>query len=198
MPRKRRVEVPNGIFHVTTRGCNKGPIFAGDPTRELHLALLSQTVDEFEWVCHAYVQMDNHYHGLVQTPHANLAAGMQYLNGSYAQAFNRLTGRSGHLFRGRFHSVRIEWDGQLWEASRYIVLNRVRAGACASVDDWRWSSYAATAGLAPRPAFLTTELFEARFGTPDRYRRFIAEGCAYTSLRGLLAAFDRTGARLGV
>ena len=150
MPRAPRIEVPNGHFHVTTRGCNKGSIFAGDSTRELHLALLGQTVEDYEWICHGYCQMDNHFHLHVQTPHANLAAGMQFLNGRYAQAFNRIEGRSGHVFQGRFHSVRITWDGQLWETARYVVLNRVRARACRYVDDWRWSSYRATAGLAPR------------------------------------------------
>jgi REP element-mobilizing transposase RayT len=197
VPRKPRVEVPNGVFHVTTRGCNKQPIFDGDATRELHLALLAQTVEEYGWLCHAYCQMDNHFHLLLQTPHANLSAGMRFLNGTYAQAFNREVHRSGHLFQGRFHSVPIVWDGQLWETARYVVLNRVRAGAAPAVEDWRWSSYAATAAIAPRPAFLTTELVLARFRVPDRYRQFVAEGSEHSSLRGLLAAFDRVGTRLG-
>jgi REP element-mobilizing transposase RayT len=197
VPRKPRVEVPNGFFHVTTRGCDKRTIYDGEATRELHLALLAQTVEEYEWLCHAYCQMDNHFHLLVQTPHANLSAGMQFLNGAYAQAFNREKHRSGHLFQGRFHSVRIVWDGQLWETARYVVLNRVRAGSCSTAEDWRWSSYAATAGIAPRPTFLTTDLILSRFGGPDRYRRFVSEGTPYASLRGLLAALDRVGPRLG-
>jgi REP element-mobilizing transposase RayT len=197
MPRPHRVEVPNGIFHVTTRGCDKRAIYDGDATRELQLALLAQTVEEYDWLCHAYCQMDNHFHLLVQTPHANLSDGMRFLNGAYAQAFNRETHRSGHLFQGRFHSVRIVWDGQLWEAARYVVLNRVRARSCRSVEEWRWSSYAATAGLAPKPTFLTTELLLSRFRAPDRYRRFIAEGSSHASLRGLLAVCDRSGTRRG-
>jgi putative transposase len=199
MPRQRRIEVPGGFFHVTSRGCNRCPIYDGDASRELHLALLGQTVHQFAWTCHAYCQMDNHFHLLLQTPNANLSAGMQFLNGAYAQAFNRHGDRSGHLFQGRFHSVIIRWDGQLWEAERYTVLNRVRARACARAADWPWSSYPAAAGLAPRPPFLTVETTLARFGDPAdsrtraRYRGFIADGVAEKTLRGALSRYENCG-----
>lgn len=196
--------MPGGFFHVTARGCNRGPIYAGDETRELHIALLAQTVDEFGWICHAYCQMDNHFHLVLQTPEPTLSAGMQFLNGTYAQAFNRRTGRSGHLFQGRFHSVLIEWDEQLRETERYTVLNRVRAGACAQPRDWRWCSYPATAGLAPAPAFLTVETTLARFGDASdkaaraRYRAFVAEGVAARTLGAVLALSARRGAQLAL
>jgi REP element-mobilizing transposase RayT len=177
-------------------------VFAGDWTRELHLALLAQTVDDFEWKCHAYCQMDNHFHLVVQTPEGNLSEGMQFLNGTYAQAFNRDQGRSGHLFQGRFHSVLIEWEGQLRESERYTVLNRVRAKACSRPEDWKWSSYPASAGLVPRPAFLTVDVTLAPFGDPRdratraRYRAFIAEGTQAVSHRGLMSEFDKRGRQL--
>ena len=38
---------------------------------------------------HAYVLMSNHYHLLVQTPHANLSRAVQWLNVAYVVWFNR-------------------------------------------------------------------------------------------------------------
>jgi REP element-mobilizing transposase RayT len=50
--------------------------------------------------------MNSHIHLVIETPDANVSAGMQYLCGRYAQSFNHAHGVTGHLFQGRFHSVR--------------------------------------------------------------------------------------------
>ena len=52
--------------------------------------------------------MDNHYHLLVQTPDANLSAGMRQLNGVFTQLANRTHGRVGHVFQGRFKAILID------------------------------------------------------------------------------------------
>jgi putative transposase len=194
MPRKSRIQVPGGLYHVTSRGCNRCAIYDGPASRELHLALLGQVVEDYGWRCHAYCQMDNHFHLLLETPDANLSDGMQLLNGAYAQEYNAAAGRSGHLFQGRFHSVMIERESQLLETARYIVLNRVRCRAVADAADWPWSSYAATAGLVAPPPFLTIEWILGRFGDPAgassrlRYRAFVETGSPASTLRGLLAS----------
>ena len=70
--------------------------------------------------------MDNHYHLLVQTPDANLSAGMRQLNGVYTQLANRTHGRVGHVFQGRFKAILVDEDNYLLELARYVVLNPVR------------------------------------------------------------------------
>ena len=200
MPRKPRLDFAGAIHHITSRGVEQRRIYLEDAHRELHLAMLGETVERFGWECHAYCQMDNHYHLLVRTPEANLACGMQYLNGAYAQAFNRLCNRSGHLFQGRFGQVLVEREAHLLAVIRYTVLNRVRARACADVADWPWSSYRATAGLGPAPAFLQTDWTLKQFHARDRiraraaYREFVGRGPGGVSLVGvLLAEKARTG-----
>jgi REP-associated tyrosine transposase len=112
--------------------------------------MLGHVVREMRWRCLAYCLMDNHVHLLIETPLANLAPGMQRLHGVYAQKHNARHGRSGHLFQGRYGSVRIRSDAQLWTAVAYIVRNPVEAGLCADPDGWPWSSHRATlAGRAP-------------------------------------------------
>jgi len=124
--------------------------------------------------------MANHYHLLVETPMPNLSAGMQYLNGSYAQWFNELHGVSGHVFERRFFSRAIESTHDLLELVRYVVLNPVRAGVCDSADQWRRSSYLTLAGEARPTAFLTSGWVLDHFGTDKQraqkaFRTFIRD-----------------------
>lgn len=125
--------------------------------------------------------MSNHYHLLVETVEPTLSRGMRQLNGVYTQRFNRLQGRVGHLFQGRFKAILVEKEAYLLELCRYVVLNPVRAKLVRAAKDWRWSSYRATAGLAEAPRFLATDwvlgqFSEKRDEAQRRYRRFVAAG----------------------
>ena len=101
--------------------------------------------ERFNWLCHAYCLMTNHYHLMVETPDGNLAKGMRQLNGVYTQRINRRHRRSGHVFQGRYTAVLSKCDAHLLELARYVVLNPVRAGMV-DAQAWRWSSYRATTG----------------------------------------------------
>jgi REP element-mobilizing transposase RayT len=46
---------------------------------------------------HAYCLMRNHFHLVVETPHANLVAGMKWFLGTYTNRFNRRHEQVGHL-----------------------------------------------------------------------------------------------------
>jgi hypothetical protein len=107
--------------------------------------------------------MTNHYHLLVETPNANLARGMRHLNGVYAQAFNRRYGRDGHLFQGRYGAILVQKDEHLLGAVRYILRNPLRAGMCERVEEWPWSSHAASVGTRP-PGFLAVDALLANLG----------------------------------
>jgi putative transposase len=148
VPRKPREEVDGGIFHVFARGNDKRVIFRDDNDRRMYLALLRGTVRHCRWCVLAYCLMSNHVHLLLETPKANLAEGMRRMHGAYAQRFNARHGSCGHVFQGRFGSVRIETDEQLWAVAVYIARNPVDAGVCPRPEDWPWSSHAATLGGA--------------------------------------------------
>jgi putative transposase len=100
--------------------------------------------------------MDTHVHLVIETVEPNLSAGMQRLLGGYAFAFNQRYGRFGHLFAGRFASIPVETESHVFEVCAYVVLNPVRAFLVRSPEDWRWSSYRASAGLVSPPPFLET------------------------------------------
>ncbi len=180
MPRPPRLQVAAGIYHVTSRGNRKQPIFADDRDREQFLKILGIVVAKRRWVCHAYCLMPNHFHLVLETPEPNLSDGMRQLNGTYAQWFNRKFGLKGHLFEGRFFAVLVESDWHLLELSRYVVLNPVRAKLAHDAEGWRWSSYRAAVSAVPPPAFLTTSWVLERFGErPEKaraaFRRFVQE-----------------------
>jgi len=127
--------------------------------------------------------MPNHYHLVVETPDGNLSRGMRQVNGVYTQRFNRRYKRVGHLFQGRYKAILIEKDSHLLEVACYIVLNPVRAKLAESPEEWKWSSFRATAGLTkPHPA-LTTDWVLSQFGQKralagKRYTKFVHEGAS--------------------
>jgi putative transposase len=139
MARRARRELPDGAFHVTSVGVNGEDIFVDDEDRSNFVRLLHATVRLYRWRCYAYCLMTTHYHLLVESPLEALSDGLRRLNGFHAQAFNKRHGRRGHLFGDRFSAFVVEGDEYFEAASRYILLNPVRAEMCATARDWPWS-----------------------------------------------------------
>jgi putative transposase len=181
MARPLRLEYPNALYHVTSRGDGRGAIYRDDEDRDIQLTVVEEVVKRFNWTVHAYCLMGNHYHLLIETPDGNLSKGMRQLNGVYTQRFNRRHDHTGHVFQGRFKGIIVQKESYLLELARYIVLNPVRASMVRSAKDWPYSSYRATAGLVDPPVWLATDwilsAFAARKGVAqERYRAFVAEG----------------------
>lgn len=165
---------------MTSRGAEGRDVFLDDLDRRLFLTELGEVVQDRSWVCPAYCLMTNHFHLLIQTPHADLAVGMHRLNSVHANYFNRRYDHVGHLFQSRYTAIVIENESHLLEACRYVVLNPVRAGLCRRPGRWPWSSYRATAGYVRPPAFLAADWILGQFGnTPRqavlRYVEFVAD-----------------------
>ena len=153
MARQLRIEYPGALYHVTSRGNERRPIFWSVQDRLVFLVFLGLAARRFGWSVTAWVLMTNHFHLVIQTPEPNLSRGMQWLNGKYAGWFNKRHGRVGHLFQGRFKARLIEGETYFKRAIRYVVLNPVRAKMVEHPRDYRWSSYGITAGLAVAPTW---------------------------------------------
>jgi REP element-mobilizing transposase RayT len=83
MARKLRVEYPGAIYHVMSRGNRREKICRGDRDRTEFQRALAEVCARTDWQIHAWVIMPNHFHLLVETPRANLVAGMKWLLGTY-------------------------------------------------------------------------------------------------------------------
>ena len=186
MARPLRLEFAGALYHITSRGDRRENIYEDDADRRMFMSLLDQVSKSYNWRCHAYCLMDNHYHLLVETPEGNLSQGMRQLNGVYTQNYNRIHNRAGHVFQGRYKAILVEKQSYLLELSRYIVLNPVRAEMVRSAIGWPWSSYRATIGQCTAPYCLTTDWILAAFSNRksraiELYKKFVKEGRRQTS-----------------
>jgi len=154
MARPLRIEFAQAVYHVTSRGDCREPIFQDDKDRLLFVDLLGHALERFDACALAYCLMDNHYHLVVCTRQPNLSALMRHVNGVFTQRVNRRHGNVGHVFQGRYKAILVDRDAYLLEVCRYVDLNPVRAGMVASPQDWAWSSYRALTCASRAPPWL--------------------------------------------
>ncbi len=187
MARPLRLELAGALYHVTSRGDGREDIFLSDEDRIAWLETLAEVCKRFNWVCHAYCQMTNHYHMVIETPDANLSKGMRQLNGVSTQRFNRTHRRVGHVFQGRFKAILVDKDSYLLELARYVVLNPLRAKMVLRLEQWPWSSFLATCGQTAKPNWLQTDFVLAQFAAQRaraiaKYVAFVHEGAKLPSV----------------
>ncbi len=169
MARPLRIEFPGALYHVTSRGDRREPIYRDDDDRREHLEVLAQALDRFDAQALSYCLMGNHYHLVLHTRQPNLSRLMRHLNGVYTQRFNRRHGLVGHLLQGRFKAILVDRDAYLVALCRYVERNPVAARLVASPADWPWSSCRAHLGLEPSPPWLDTDgLHGHLLGHPPR------------------------------
>ncbi len=163
MARKIRIEFEGALYHVMARGNQGRAIYSDDQDRKLWLETLTEACEKTGWHIHAYVLMGNHYHLLLETPEANLVAGMKWLQGTYTQRYNSRHKVFGHLFQGRYKALLVDGAGNyLAVVSTYIHLNPARAKLIAigtePLTRHGWSSYPAYVETSvQRPKWLVTE-----------------------------------------
>jgi REP element-mobilizing transposase RayT len=180
MPRKPRREFAGAIHHVIARGIAGCAIVDDNEDRRELVSRLGPVSGRFGWRVHAYCLMDTHLHTVIETPEPTLGLGMQRLLGGYALEFNQRHGRHGHLFASRYSASLVEKDAYLLEVCVYVVLNPVRAGLVTAPEDWVWSSYRSTAGIAEAEPFLETSLVSGMLSPePERaaelYRQLVRD-----------------------
>jgi len=181
MARPLRIEIEDGLYHVTSRGWQRQVLVRDDRDRQRWLDLLDRVAMRCGWRVFACVLMSNHFHLYLRTPQPNLSAGMHDLNSGYASDFNRRYRRCGALLQGRFKAVLVEDQSHALELSRYVHLNPVRARIVERPEEYGWSSYRDYLRTRQAPAWLDcdTVLGElARDCSQARraYRRFVEAG----------------------
>lgn len=191
MARKLRIEYPGAVYHVMSRGDHQDLIFTDDHDRKTFLNTLTEACEKTGWIVHAYVLMGNHYHLLLETPEANLASGMKWLQGTYTQRFNSRHKVHGHLFQGRYKALNIDDDdGYLLTVSTYIHLNPVRARLVGcepgQLQQFAWSSFPAYIGPPnKRPNWLETKRVFGGMGLGPDSSRIRRRYAAWVDARAL-------------
>ena len=190
MARPLRLEYEGAIYHVMARGNERGAIFRLNRDRLRFIEKLGESAQTYHVRVYAYTLMRNHWHGLIETPRGNLSAFMQQFNTSYTTYYNTKNQRVGHLYSGRYKAPLIEGDDYLLRLSRYIHLNPVHIAAFDELPGeekvkrlraYRWSSFPAYVGLAPRQEWMDYDPLLALIAVnaPIRsvaYARFVETG----------------------
>lgn len=170
MARKIRLEYAGASYHVINRGNYRQNVFGGQGAAEAFERCLAETSVRFGWRVHAYVIMRNHFHLAVETPEPNLSEGMKFLQGTWANRFNRYRGLVGRPFQGRYKALHVEPGKTLAQVANYIHLNPARAKIVPAEKsgEFRWSSLWHYLSAEKRPDWLCagTVLLEAG-GLPD-------------------------------
>lgn len=170
MPRKLRVEYPGAIYHVMNRGDRREPIFKDDVDHRRFLETLEEACGKTDWQVLAYCLMPNHFHLVVETPQANLVAGMKWFLGTYTGRFNRRHKLFGHLFSGRYKALIVDGSGNgyLRAVCDYVHLNPARAKLLQKEEPlrtYRWSSFPEyLKAPTKRPAWVRVERLLGEYG----------------------------------
>ena len=172
MPRQPRIEYAGAVYHVMCRGDRRESVFRDDRDYMMFLATLREACGRCGWRVHAYVLMNNHYHMLLETPEANLVAGMRWLQGTYSTRFNVRHRECGHLFQGRYKALVVSGEGRYFSTvAEYIHLNPGRIKGYEferrRLEDHKWGSYPAYVNKAKRPEWLCLERVLGRQGLKD-------------------------------
>ncbi len=154
MPRKGRLHIPGGCYHVIGRGLERRYIFKHAEDKEEFLARLGENLSRSGAQCLAWAMMSNHYHLLIRVDTKPLSKLMAPVLSGYAGYYNRRYRRAGYVFQNRFQSILCDIESYLLALIRYIHLNPVRAGMLedlGALDRYRWTGHAGILGRHSRP-----------------------------------------------
>jgi len=115
-----RVVLPHMPHHVVQRGHNRQVVFAGDEDYERYLEDLRELSSALDIRVYAYCLMTNHVH-LLLGPGEEVAAMGRLMKALAARATryrNRLEGRSGTLWEGRYKSSPVQTETYLLACTR--------------------------------------------------------------------------------
>lgn len=177
MPRRLRIHVPAGVYHVTLRGNHREPIFFAGADRSLLNVIVARALEKFEARLHAYCWMTNHVHLVLQAGREPISRPMHDIAAEFARAMQVKLQTSGHFFERRYHAVLVDADSYLLQLVRYVHRNPIDAGIAKRIDDYAWSSHHNYMGTRHDPwvtTNLVSDMFDAeRARAIPAYRAFV-------------------------
>ena len=189
--------VPNCPHHVVQRGHNRNAVFVTDQDYQYYLENLKEWKSKLAIKLYAWCLMTNHIHLIVE-PGANamrVSELMKRVNGRQSAYTNKLEGRSGSLWEGRYKTSPIQRETYLLNCCRYVELNPVRATMVNDPMDYPWSSYRERMGQVSAGLLDKDDLY-MRMGFSQETRRqayeeFVASGVSLEEKKFLTGSFQR-------
>ena len=193
MPRRGRLHIPGGCYHVIGRGLERRFIFEDADDKRDFLSRFGDSLRRNDAQCLAWALMSNHYHFLIRAGTRPLGKLMAPVLGGFAGNYNRRHSRSGYVFQNRFSSILCDEERYLLELVRYIHLNPVRArmiDSLTGLKKYPWTGHAGILGRHKQKWHLVDEVL-LHFGANrrrarERYVTFLQAGIS-TSNRAVLS-----------
>ena len=181
MPRKPRIEIAGGLYHIITQDI---PFSRRLPQIHWHPVA---TELKLPFYLYAYCLMPNHVHLLIEMQDDPISRIMQRVLTSYSQYHNRKYKKIGHLFQARYKAILCQTDRYLGELVRYIHLNPVRARMVKRPEDYEYSGHRAYLGL-DKTGLVDTEPVLRHFGgskklAVETFIRFVNSSLAERRVR---------------
>ena len=181
MGRQARVFVTGLPHHIVQRGHNRNAVFSESSDYEYYLSNLAEWKSHYNVAVYAYCLMTNHVHLILapRTAESDVSGLMRRLSARQGRRVNKLEGRVGTVWSGRFKNSVIDADSYLLACLRYVELNPVRAGMVRRPENYRWSSYPERLGICDGGLLdldpVTEALGSNLAARREAYRKFVLQ-----------------------
>jgi putative transposase len=176
MARRPRLFGRQIYHHIYAWGNNRQPIFITGQHYARYLDFLEKYSVDYRVDIIAYALMQSHIHLFVYDLLGKVSLFMNSLHGAYAQYYNHVTGRIGHVFGERFNNKIVQANVYgLW-LSRYIHRQAIEAGLVSDPKHYPWTSYQRYLGENVLD-FVKPDVILEQFGNEQerlsRYEKFV-------------------------
>ena len=141
MPRRRRVFVEGGLYHVYNRFARGEEVFAAPEEAAEFVELLRDVKQRDGMTIYAWALLSNHFHIALRTSSVPLSRSMHYLQGRFSRRFNRRWNRTGPVWQSRYQARAIDEQRYFDQVMIYVHLNPVRAGLAENPGDFVFSGH---------------------------------------------------------
>jgi putative transposase len=171
---KIRARGENVYHHIYAWGNDRHPVFKEPKHYRKYLILLEKYATSFKIDVIAYALMKSHVHLFLYDKLSNISEFMMKLHGDYAQFYNKVNERVGHVFGERFNNKIVSANIYGKWLSRYIHRQAVEAGLVENPADYPWTSYCIYIGKEKKK-FLKSEVILTQFGNGEERLRIYQE-----------------------
>jgi putative transposase len=135
MPRRPRLLIEGGIYHVYNRAASGEHVFSDPEIAIDFLDLVHEVKQRDKWTVFAWCLLSNHYHLVIRTSSAPLSRGMHSIQSNFGHRFNRRFRRTGGVWQSRYQAKLVDEGSYLAQVVLYVHLNPVRAGTVENLAD---------------------------------------------------------------
>ncbi len=142
MPRSKLFRTSSFPYHVVTR--TTGRYFFDIPLNtiwKIAARHINETQKKYQIETHHFILMSNHIHWLLKTPLSNLDVAMQFCLSNIAKEVQKIIGRQGHLWGGRYKPTYVVSELHYRNIIRYIYQNPLRANLVRRFQNYRFSTF---------------------------------------------------------